>query len=162
MRRRIRVFGETLSSVRLIHVGLLVLVALAICPFAASQVTVFNPGGLTVPEGRAQLLLRLSCNSAAEQLHAEHAQTEFPLTLVMGKNPGLYTMDDTHQIYTVYLQEWNESDFTKATYMIAMRRLLVLRSQKAITEILRHAHSIAPVGIEELRSGKLKQGHRQP
>ncbi len=160
MRRRIRVFGPKLGPGNAVRVGCLLLAWFVTCPFAASQVTVFNPQGLAVPADRAQLLLRLSCKMAAQELHAHHAETEFPLTLVIGKNPGLYTMDDTHQIYTVYLQEWKESDFTKATLMIAMRRLMVPKTGKMISEVLRRAHLIEPVGVLELRTQKGKPDHQ--
>jgi hypothetical protein len=78
---------------------------------------------------------------------------EYPLTLVLGDDvEERFSADDEHNLYTIYLKAWSESRFTAVTTLIAVRRLAFPAQKRMVTEILKRARSILPVGVEQLSS----------
>lgn len=159
MSRRLGVCALNSCSTTLLRFLCLAILCTLGAPFAAGQVKLVKvTEQIEVPQDTPQLLLRLSCKVAAEQFHVT-GETEFPLTLVIGEeNEEHYTADDSNREYTVYLKRWNESRFTTATMMIAVRRLALPMQKKMITEVLQRAHAIAPIRVEQLSGEKAARG----
>jgi hypothetical protein len=158
MSLHVRVCARKLSWTIFTRVCCMAVLCAVAVPLAAGQVTVINPQQLDLPVQTAQVLLRLSCKVAAEQFHVA-GETEFPLTVVVGEeNEEHYIADDVNRVYTVYLKRWNESRFTTATMMIAVRRLALPAQKKMITEVLERAHAITPIRAQQLNKEKTARG----
>lgn len=137
---------------------LVCLATLCVVPSACGQLTIVNPQKVEVPEQTATVLLRISCKVAAEQFHVA-GEAEFPLTLVLGDaNEEHFTADDSKRAYNVYLKKWNETRFTSAATLIAVRRLALPVQQKMVTEVLKRTHAIAPVAVQQLGGERSRSG----
>jgi hypothetical protein len=88
----------------------------------------------------------------AEEFHVhDPAKLDFPLSLVLGE-PFRYTADDEAQVYTIYLDHWDDALFTSAAVMLASHRVVTReRYKKMVVEILRRANRVGPVEASDLR-----------
>jgi hypothetical protein len=98
-------------------------------------------------------MFRTACLVVAEEFHVvDPAKFEFPLTLVLGQ-PFRYTADDQNQVYTIYLEHWDDTLFTSSAVMLASHRVVTNdRYKKMIVEALRRASRVTPVQADSLRA----------
>ena len=119
---------------------------------AFAQITVRNPNNLPFPDNKPQILLRTACQVVAEEFHIpDPSRLQFPLILVLGE-PWHYTADEDNQIYTIYLERWDDTLFATSAMAIASHRVVTKdRYKKMVLEILRRANRISPVEPTDLR-----------
>ena len=119
---------------------------------ALGQIAVQNPNNLPLPGSRPQVIFRTACQVVAEEFHVvDPAKLDFPLTLVLGQ-PFRYTADDQNQVYTIYLDRWDDALFTSSAVMLASHRVVTIdRYKKMVVEALRRASRVNPVQADALR-----------
>jgi hypothetical protein len=128
------------------------LVALLGNSTATAQITVKNPSRLPLPDNKPQVLLSMACRVVADEFHVRDAgKLDFPLILVLGE-PFHYTADDENQLYTIYLDRWDDTMFTSSAVMLASHRAVTKdRYRKMVVEILRRANQVSPVPADDFR-----------
>lgn len=117
------------------------------------QVTVVNPKHLEFPKDKINLIFRIACKVVAEEFHVPEkaAESEFPLTLILGDPNERYTEDEQHHLYAVYLEQWNEEKFTVSAMRLAIQHMVPQsRRDKMAREILRRSNQVAPVAVTTL------------
>ena len=126
-------------------------VALVVNSAALAQIAVRNPNHLPLPDNKPQAMFRAACQVVAEEFHVrDPAKLDFPLVLVLGE-PFRYTADDENQVYTVYLDRWDDTLFTSSVVMLASHRVVTReRYRKMVVEVLRRAHGFSPVQAADL------------
>ncbi len=138
------------------QVGILFLwgsvVVLVGSPASSAQITVNNPRSLTLPDNKPQILLRMACRVVADEFHVhDTAKLDFPLILVLGE-PFHYTADDENQVYTIYLDRWDDTLFVSSAVMLATHRVVTKdQYKKMVVEILRRADHASPISAQNLR-----------
>lgn len=127
-------------------------VTLVGCSTVLAQITVKNPDNLSVPDNKPLVLLRMACQVVAEEFHVhDPAKLDFPLILVLGE-PFRYTADDDNNMYTIYLDRWDDIRFTAYAVMLASHLVVVRgRYKKMVVETLRRASRVSPVQADALR-----------
>ena len=130
-------------------VALLTLVSC--CAFA--QLTIDNPRHLDVPEARAHLLLRMSCQAVGRELHlADSSKVEFGLHLVLGEKIERFGWDEHTGMATVFLSTWDTQKFTTAAMRFAVQRSIdPHREEQMVLDVVRRSEQTAPVAATELR-----------
>ena len=128
------------------------LIALVGSSAATAQITVKNPSRLPLPDNKPQILLNMACRVVADEFHVRDAATlDFPLILVLGE-PFHYTADDEDQLYTIYLDRWDDTMFASSAVMLASHRVVTKdQYKKMVVEILRRADHVSPIPAENLR-----------
>jgi hypothetical protein len=111
-----------------------------------------NPSRLPLPDNKPQVLLNMACRVVADEFHVRDAAAlDFPLILVLGE-PFHYTADDENQLYTIYLDRWDDTMFASSAVMLASHRAVTKdRYRKMVVEILRRANQVGPVQADDLR-----------
>lgn len=119
---------------------------------AVAQITIRNPNHLPLPETRPGILFRAACQVVAEEFHLhDSSKLEFPLILVLGE-PWHYTADEDNQVYTIYLDHWDDTLFASSAMALASHRVVPRdRYKRMVVEILRRASEISPVDAHEIR-----------
>jgi hypothetical protein len=119
---------------------------------ALAQIAVKNPNNLPLPTNKPQLMFKTACQVVAEEFRiGDPAKLDFPLTLVLGE-PFRYTADDEKQAYTIYMDHWDDTQFTSSVVMLASHRVVTKeRYKKIVVEALRRANRVAPVEVDALR-----------
>jgi hypothetical protein len=119
---------------------------------ALAQISVKNPHNLSLPVNKPQIMFKTACQVVAEEFRiGDPAKLNFPLTVVLGE-PFRYTADDEKQLYTIYLDRWDDTLFTSSVVMLASHRVVTKeRYKKIVVEALRRANRVAPVEVDALR-----------
>jgi hypothetical protein len=119
---------------------------------SSAQITVRNPNNLALPDQKPQVLLRMACRVVADEFHVhDAAKLDFPLILVLGE-PFHYTADDENQLYTIYLDRWDDTRFVSSAVMLASHRVVTKdQYRRMVVEILRRASQVSPILAEDLR-----------
>jgi hypothetical protein len=127
-------------------------VALVGSSAALAQITVKNPANVPVPDNKPLVLFREACRVVAEEFHVpEPAELDFPLILVLGE-PFRYTADDENQVYTIYLDHWDDTLFASSAVMLASHRVVTReRYRRMVVETVRRANRVSPVHADSLR-----------
>lgn len=122
-------------------------------PFALSQLTIENPQQQDVPEAQARILLQMSFQAVANELHlAQKTNVEFPLRLVIGQEGEHFGLDEKTGVPTLVLQHWDPMKFTTAAVKFAIQKSVrPERQQQMILEIVRRSKGIAPISAAQLR-----------
>jgi len=122
-------------------------------PFALSQLTIENPKQQDVPEAQARILLQISFQAVAKELHlAQKTNVEFPLRLVMGQEDERFGLDEKTGVPTLFLRHWDPVKFTTAAVTFAIQKSVrPERQQQMILEIVRRSKGIAPISAAQLR-----------
>lgn len=119
---------------------------------SVAQITIKNPKHLSVPDDKPQVLFRLACQQVAEEFHiVDPAKLQFPVTVVLGEAPR-YTADEDTQVYTIYMERWDDVHFVSSVVMLAAHRVVTReRYKKMVLEALRRANEIMPVQAADLQ-----------
>ena len=113
--------------------------------------TIVNPNQLDIPDERARVLLRTTCQLVAEEFHQKPKHVEITMTLVLGDPDERYSINKKGQL-TMYLGRWNEGKFVNGVITSAIQWMasLPMRNQM-LTEIVRRTDQIVPVSANRLR-----------
>jgi hypothetical protein len=117
-----------------------------------AQIIIKNPKHLSVPDNKPQVLFRMACQQVAEEFHiVDPAKLQFPVTVVLGE-ASRYTADEDAQVYTIYLERWDDVRFVSSVVMLAAHRV-VTREQykKMVLETLRRANEIMSMQAADLQ-----------
>lgn len=127
-------------------------VSIGASSIASAQIAVKNPNNLPLPTNKPQIMFKTACQVVAEEFRiGDPAKLDFPLTLVLGE-PFRYTADDEKQLYTIYLDRWDDTLFTSSVVMLASHRVVTKeRYKKIVVEALRRANRVAPIEVDALR-----------
>ena len=94
---------------------------------------------------------RTACRVVAEEFHEGTKKCEFPLTVVLGAPDVGYTEDEDRPVYTINLEQWNETKFTMAAVGVAIQYMVSKnRKDKMVREVLKRSGQVAPVPITTL------------
>ena len=120
-----------------------------------AQVTIKNPDHLELPEQQVLVLFRSTCQVVAQEFHVRREDVDFPLVLVLGDRKERYVSDEEHELYSVYLYQWNEPQFALSTMRLAIEHMVTrTRRDRMVMEILKRSGRIGVVSAKSL------QGHR--
>ena len=116
----------------------------------SAQLVVENPKHLPIPEDQARVLLRMSCQAVANELHLRN-KLDFGLRLVLGEKDEHFGLDEKTGTRTLLLREWNAEKFTSAAMRFAVQLSIDShRQEQMIAEVLRRSKQILPVSATEL------------
>ena len=116
----------------------------------SAQLVVENPKHLKIPEDQVRVLLRMSCQAVANELHLRN-KLDFGLRLVLGEKDEHFGLDEKTGTPTLFLREWNAEKFTSAAMRFAVQRSIDShRQEQIIVEVLRRSKQITPVSATEL------------
>src|SRR5215469_8988131 len=122
-------------------------------PFALSQLTIENPKQQDVPEAQARILLQISFQAVAKELHlSQKTNVEFPLRLVMGQEDERFGLDEKTGVPTLFLRHWDPVKFTTAAVKFAIQKSVQPeRQEQMILEIVRRSKNVTPISAAQLR-----------
>ena len=122
-----------------------------LCSPVLAQVTIKNPDHREVTERNVQILFLTTCRVVSKEFHAR--VDEFPLVLVLGASNERYTSDEESNVYTIYLDHWNEAQFADSAMRLAIQRLVRRdRRDRMVLEILRRSNQVAPIPLRAMVS----------
>ncbi len=130
------------------------LLALTAAPSFA-QVTIRNDKHREVPEQKVQLLYRMACAVAAERFHVRAQEAEFRVVLVLGDVDERFLADTIHEVYSIYMDNWDEERFASTLVLIEANRLTWIEQYKQmVLEVLRRSNKAGSVTVGQLRKKK--------
>ena len=86
----------------------------------SAQLVVENPKHLPIPEDQARVLLRMSCQAVANELHLRN-KLDFGLRLVLGEKDEHFGLDEETGTPRLFVREWNAGKFTSAAMRFAVQ-----------------------------------------
>ena len=116
-----------------------------------AQVRIHSPGP-NVAQERVDLLFKMTCRVVAEEFRLNNsAEVEVPIDLVLGEAREGVVGDETSQIFTIYMTNWDEALFATSVSRIALQHLLSQdRKARIVGESLRRAQRAAPISADSL------------
>ena len=116
------------------------------------QVRIQACPGIAVPEQKVTVLFNVVCRVVAEEFHlGDVSELHVPVTLVVGTQQEGVVGDETSQVFTIYMQRWDESLFAASASRIALQHLLSCeRKAHIVGESLRRANLVLPISLDAL------------
>lgn len=124
----------------------------------AAQVTI-HANGVPVPEQKVQILFSTTCRVVAEEFRLPGPSLAgFRVTLVLGDPDERVSGDELNQVYFIYMNRWNEIQFTTSASRLAPQHLVTgERKAKLVREILQRAERVAPVSVQDLHATRSRR-----
>ena len=137
---------------------LLMFVVTMLAAEAAAQVTI-TANSVTVPEQKVQILFNTTCRVVAEEFRLPDASLAgFHVTLVLGDPNERVSGDELNQVYFIYMNRWDEIQFTTSASRLALQRLITgERKARLVKEILQRVERVTPVSAQALHAPRSRR-----
>jgi hypothetical protein len=85
------------------------------------------------------------------------SQVIFPVTLVLGDRNQRYVADEVHQQYSIYMDNWNDTQFAVSATRLAIQHLVSKeRREQLVGEILRRTNRVTPIALGDLHPAGIR------
>lgn len=129
-------------------------------PCLQSQVRIENrPPGLEISEPRLRVLHETVCRAVAEALHVHAAKVRGQVIVVLGAEQERTVADGFTGVYTIYLNQWDETAFLTSDTRLAIQRLAFGDSwDRLIHHVVLRARLVSSVDAVALHNDRKSAG----